>query len=86
MKRVADKVLADKYTITSFVHSHPRNTVPSGFIHPNRNAGDKVVASLFVKSNGYLIEHYVYNPKYGHLVQYDGSHIIPGVMDFFLVF
>ena len=52
MKRVADKVLADKYTITSFVHSHPRNIVPSGFIHPNRNAGDKVVASLFVKSKG----------------------------------
>ena len=72
-------------TVTKLIHSHPNNTIPSGYSSNLKNNGDKVVANIFDKSNNYLVEHYVYNPKYGNLTQYDKEKIIC-IIEYNLIF
>lgn len=72
-------------TLTKLIHSHPGNTAPSGYLRDLGNKGDKATANVFVKSNNYLIEHYVYSPKYNILAQYNKDKII-GVMYCYLIF
>ena len=78
--------IPDSYTLTSFVHSHPRNSIPSGYLEDLGDIGDKSMANKYRESNNYRIEHYVYQPKYNRLIQYDENSIIPGAMDFSWVF
>ncbi len=72
-------------TVTKLIHSHPNNTIPSGYSSNLKNRGDKVVANILDKSNNYLVEHYVYSPKYGNLTQYDKEKII-GIIEYNLIF
>ncbi len=70
-------------TVTKLIHSHPRNTIPSGYSKESK--GDKQVAEKIVYSKNYLVEHYVYGPKDNLLVQYDKDRII-GIFDYRLIF
>lgn len=66
-------------TITSIIHSHPNNTIPSGF-GPKDTQGDKFAASVFTESHGFPVDNYVYQPKYNRLIQYTKDRIIPGAL------
>ena len=66
-------------TITSIIHSHPNNTIPSGF-NPKDTQGDKFAASTFTESHGFPVDNYVYQPKYNRLIQYTKDRIIPGAL------
>lgn len=66
-------------TIMSIIHSHPKNSIPSGF-SDGKVVGDKLAAQKLQKSKGYIINHYVYRPKDDYLVGYTGQGIIPGIM------
>ena len=72
--------ISDKgYTVTSIIHSHPNNTIPSGFNSGN-TIGDKFSAAEFIESHGFPVENYVYQPKNDWLIQYTKDKIIPGVL------
>ena len=60
--------------ITSIVHGHPNNSDPSGFIDGSKR-GDKFSALQLLKSQGRLVDRYVYKPKDGSLVSYDNKQI-----------
>ena len=66
-------------TVTSIIHSHPNNTIPSGF-NLNDTKGDKFAASAFTESHGFPVDNYVYQPKNNRLIQYTEERIIPGVL------
>ena len=66
-------------TVTSIIHSHPNNTIPSGF-NLNDTKGDKFAASAFTESHGFPVDNYVYQPKNNRLIQYTEERIIPGAL------
>ena len=66
-------------TVTSIIHSHPDNTIPSGF-SPKNTKGDKFAAAAFTESHGFPVDNYVYQPKYNRLIQYTKDRIIPGAL------
>lgn len=72
-------------TITSIIHSHPNNTIPSGF-NPKDTQGDKFTAATFTESHGFSVDNYVYQPKYNRLIQFTKDRIIPGALFWNTVF
>ena len=65
-------------TIDMVIHSHPRNTVPSGYNEVGRVFGDRNGPVYFPSSHGIPIKYYVYLPKNDRYIQYDanGYHLI----------
>ena len=72
--KMAKRMNKNGQTITSIVHNHPHNTRPSGF-NPDDTHGDKFAVSHFQTSQGKKVEYYVYQPKYGTLVEFDNKMI-----------
>ena len=72
--KMAKKMNDDGQKVTSIVHNHPHNSDPSGF-NKGSTRGDKFSALLLLKSQGRLVDHYVYTPKDGSLVPYDDTQI-----------
>ena len=87
MKTVAKDIKNNGDILQSFVHSHPGNTIPSGFNEgEKRYTGDRSVAWLFDTSQGKQINHYIYAPKYGVLIQYNKDIINKSAKPFSSVF
>ena len=66
-------------TITAIIHSHPKNTPPSGF-KPTDNKGDRFQAANLVESHGYKINHYVYQPQNNGLIEYTQDAVLQGLI------
>lgn len=86
MKTVAKDIKNNGDILQSFVHSHPGNTIPSGFNEDEkRYTGDRSVAWLFDTSQGKEIFHYIYVSRDNVLVQYDKSSIVD-IFDFYILY
>ncbi|MCQ2144237.1 MAG: hypothetical protein MJY72_00680 [Bacteroidales bacterium] len=68
MNKVANDLEVKGNTISIMIHSHPRNTLPSGF--GNNKLGDRFIAMLYDESNYEIVRHYVYLPSYDQIMSY----------------
>ena len=57
-------------TVTNVIHSHPGNSIPSGF-NDNDKVGDRFAAKQFQTSQGNPVNHYVYSPKTGGIIKFN---------------
>ena len=73
MVKVAHGLEKKGHTIMTMVHSHPQNTIPSGFGRELIN--DRYIASLYSESNLHQVSHFVYFPKYDGVIQYTYKEI-----------
>ena len=72
--KMARKMSEEGQKILSIIHNHPSDRGPSGF-RTGSTRGDKFSASYLLTSHGHTVEHYVYQPRKGSLVEYDNKMI-----------
>ena len=72
--KITDLLMCEGLTITTIIHSHPGNAIPSGF-EQNDKVGDRFSASLLSFSHGFPVDHYVYLPAEEYLVMFDNVQI-----------
>ncbi|MDR1859702.1 MAG: hypothetical protein LBR06_02115, partial [Bacteroidales bacterium] len=76
----AQKLSDNGQTVTSILHNHPNNSLPSGF-RAGDASGDKFAAAKYLPD----AERYVYYPRNGALIQYDNNSIY-GITSWGLIF